>query len=180
VQKIFPLFKKNIGAATEKLVGVSWNIPPSRRVLRMQTWIASIQETINLERGLLMKQHNCLMGLGVAMLVGFSQSSIAAGDASHGQALYQSLCAACHTIDYNGAGPAHKGLFDRKAGSNPKFLYSPSVKASTIIWTEDTLDKWLTNPEALIPGQKMGVSVSSAEDRADLIAYLKKETIVKP
>jgi cytochrome c len=122
-----------------------------------------------------MKQDHLLLGLGVAMLTGFSSPAIAAGNAIRGQALYQSMCTACHSIDYNGIGPAHKGLFDRKAGSRPDYTYSPAVKASPIVWTEKTVDKWLANPAKLIPGQKMGFLVPAAKDRADLIAYLKKE-----
>ena len=85
------------------------------------------------------------------------------------------MCVACHSIDYNGVGPAHKGLFGRKAGTRPDYVYSPAVKASSIVWSDKTLDKWLANPEKLIPGQKMGFMVPAAKDRADLIAYLKKE-----
>ena len=85
------------------------------------------------------------------------------------------MCVACHSIDYNGVGPAHKGLFGRKAGTRPDYVYSPAAKASSIVWSDKTLDKWLANPEKLIPGQKMGFMVPAAKDRADLIAYLKKE-----
>jgi len=122
-----------------------------------------------------MKQNHVFLGLGLAMLMGFSGAAAAAGDTIRGQALYQSMCMSCHSIDYNGVGPAHKGLFGRKAGSHADYLYSPAVKASSIVWNEKTLDKWLTNPEKLIPGQKMGFMVPDAKDRADLIAYLKKE-----
>jgi cytochrome c len=122
-----------------------------------------------------MKQDHVFLGLGLAMLMGFSGAAAAAGDTIRGQALYQSMCMSCHSIDYNGVGPAHKGLFGRKAGSHADYLYSPAVKASSIVWNEKTLDKWLTNPEKLIPGQKMGFMVPDAKDRADLIAYLKKE-----
>jgi len=101
----------------------------------------------------------------------------AAGDVLRGETLYQGRCAACHSIDYNGVGPAHKGLFDRKAGTQAGYIYSPALQASTVIWTESTIDKWLTNPEKFIPGQKMGFLVPSAKDRADLIAYLKKATV---
>jgi cytochrome c len=103
-----------------------------------------------------------------------------AGDAARGQTLYQTRCTTCHSIDYNGVGPAHKGLFGRKAGSVADYAYSPAVQASTVIWSAQTLDKWLTNPEKFIPGQKMGFMVPNAKDRADLIAYLKKETVAKP
>ena len=95
------------------------------------------------------------------------------GDATQGQSLYQSRCAACHSVDYNGVGPAHLGVFGRKAGSAPAYNYSAALTDSQIVWNEGKLDSWLSNPEKLIPGQKMGISVPSAKERADLIAYLK-------
>lgn len=100
----------------------------------------------------------------------------AAGDAVRGQTLYESRCIACHSIDANRVGPAHKGVFGRKAGAVAGYAYSDAVKASEIMWDERTLDKWLANPEQLIPGQKMSYSVPEAADRADLIAYLRKES----
>ncbi|PFH10778.1 cytochrome c [Collimonas sp. PA-H2] len=122
-----------------------------------------------------MKQNRLFLGLGLAMLTGFSGAATAAGDTIRGQELYHTMCMSCHSIDYNGVGPAHKGLFGRKAGSHADYLYSPAVKSSSIVWTDKTLDKWLSNPEKLIPGQKMGFMVPAEKDRADLIAYLKKE-----
>jgi cytochrome c len=53
------------------------------------------------------------------------------------------------------------------------FDYSPALKASRIVWSEKTLNTWLTGPEMLIPGQRMGYSVGEAKDRADLVSYLK-------
>ena len=103
----------------------------------------------------------------------------AAGDATRGETLYHGTCAACHSIDYNGVGPAHKGVFNRKAGTQTGYIYSPAVQASGVIWNESTLDKWLTNPEKFIPGQKMGFMVPSEKDRADLIAYLKQASAQK-
>lgn len=99
-----------------------------------------------------------------------------AADAVRGQSLYQQRCASCHSIEYNGVGPAHKGLFGRIAGKLPNYAYSPALQASSIVWDANSLDKWLRNPEQLVPGQKMGYSVPSARDRADLIAYLKTAT----
>lgn len=116
------------------------------------------------------------VGFGIAMFIGLGGTALAGGDPLRGQTLYQNSCASCHSIDYNGVGPAHKGLFVRKAGSLPDYAYSQALKSSSIVWTPDTVDKWLRNPEQLIPGQKMGFMVPSAKDRADLIAYLKKET----
>lgn len=105
-----------------------------------------------------------------------SSFAYAKGNIQNGQLLYSSRCIACHSIDANRTGPAHRGVFGRKAGSVINFDYSLSVKKSRIIWNEKTLDKWLANPEKLIPGQKMGYSVPDAKDREDLIAYLKSQT----
>ena len=99
--------------------------------------------------------------------------SVQAADLIRGKKLYESRCIACHSSDDNRAGPAHKGVFGRKAGLAKGFDYSPAVKASKIVWTEKTLDRWLTDPQKLIPGQKMGFSVPEANDRADLIEFLK-------
>ena len=113
------------------------------------------------------------IGLIIALLVAAS-NAVAGGDAERGQSLYQSRCAACHSIEYNGVGPAHKNVYGRKAGSGPDYAYSEALKRSTVVWNEMTLGIWLASPEKLIPGQKMGFSVPNAKDRADLIAYLKK------
>lgn len=97
----------------------------------------------------------------------------AGGDAKNGARLYSSRCIACHSIEVSMAGPSHRGVFGRKAGGVVDFDYSPALKKSTIIWNEKLLDKWLANPEKLIPGQRMGYSVSNASERKDLIEFLK-------
>lgn len=106
-----------------------------------------------------------------------STASYASGDEKRGEQLYSSLCIACHSVDANLAGPAHRGVFGRKAGSANGFDYSPALENSKVIWNERTLDRWLMNPEKLIPGQQMAISVSSAKDRKDLIAFLKIQTL---
>jgi cytochrome c len=60
----------------------------------------------------------------------------------------------------------------RRAGSVAGFDYSPALKASRIVWDAATLERWLTDPEALVPGQRMGYSLGDAAVRADVIAYL--------
>ena len=112
----------------------------------------------------------------VAMLAMAAAADAAAADAAHGQELYESRCGGCHSLDANRVGPAHRGVYGRKAGSAPNFNYSTAVKSSTVVWEEKTLDAWLTNPQALIPGQRMNFGVAAAEDRADIIAYLRKES----
>jgi len=103
----------------------------------------------------------------------------AAGDAGSGRALYQARCTACHSLDYNGVGPAHRGVFGRAAGEAKGFAYSEALKSSHLVWTEETLDRWLADPEKTAPGQRMGVNVPDAKERADLIAYLKQSAAAK-
>jgi|SRR5882672_626520 len=100
----------------------------------------------------------------------------AAGDPDAGKALYQARCSACHSLDYNGVGPAHRGVFGRQPAQAPGYAYSDALKAVGQAWNEETLDRWLANPESVAPGQRMGVNVPDAKDRSDLIAYLKKAT----
>lgn len=97
----------------------------------------------------------------------------AQGDAARGMELYAQRCAACHSLDFNGVGPAHAGVFGRKAGTALNYSYSPALKASSVVWSDDTLAQWLADPEKLIPGQKMWFAVPVADERQDLIAYLK-------
>ena len=96
----------------------------------------------------------------------------AAGDAEQGKALYAGRCAVCHSVDYNGVGPAHKGVFGGRAGTANGFVYSPALKGATVVWNEQNLDKWLADPEKFLPGQRMSIGVADATERAHLIAYL--------
>ena len=103
----------------------------------------------------------------------FSHHALAAADVSHGEKVYQS-CQDCHSLDTNDLGPKHRGVFGRKAGSIPDYNYSPALKNSGLAWTEETLDKWLTDPQKLVPGSKMFFHLDAAKDRADVIEYLKE------
>ena len=114
-------------------------------------------------------------GLGV-LLLAVAATPARAGDPARGELLYESRCIACHSLDANRVGPMHRGVYGRKAGSVPGFAYSPALTASSVVWTADTLDRWLSDPQSLIPGQRMNFRVALPEDRADIIAYLKQES----
>jgi cytochrome c len=114
-----------------------------------------------------------LIAIGFASLFGVTTAPAFAGDAVHGQEIYESRCIACHSPEANRVGPRHQGVVGRKAGSLTDYSYSKAVKASNVVWDETTLDQWLTNPQAFIPGQKMNFKVADPADRADIIAYLK-------
>ena len=97
----------------------------------------------------------------------------ASGDAARGEVLYQG-CGDCHSIEKNDVGPMHKGVVGRPSGIVPGYSYSPALRNAKIVWTEENLDKWLTDPQQFIPGTKMFYEVKNAQDRADLIAFLKE------
>ena len=102
------------------------------------------------------------------------QAAAVAADAAHGAQVYKT-CALCHAFEKNGAGPKHAGLFGRTAGTVPDYRYSPALQKSGIVWDDATLDKWLADPQALVPGTKMFFNVDSAQDRADVIEYLRQK-----
>jgi cytochrome c len=116
-----------------------------------------------------------MRGLLTVCLLAFASQAHAEGDAERGKVLYESRCIACHSIEANRVGPAHHGVVGRKAGSVKNYDYSAALKQSKVIWDERTLDLWLGDPQKTIPGQKMNYQVSEAADRADLIAYLKRQ-----
>jgi cytochrome c2 len=102
----------------------------------------------------------------------------AEGDLARGEALFKE-CAACHKLDagVNEVGPSLHGIFSHKAAELGDFRYSPAMKRSGVTWTPETLDKYLADPQAFIPANRMPYAgLSNAADRADLIAYLQKAT----
>lgn len=111
--------------------------------------------------------------IAAGLLLACHAEAEAEGDAAHGRQIYESRCIACHSPDANRVGPMHRGVFGRKAGALPGYAYSKALKGADFVWNDETLDRWLANPQELVPGQKMNFKVAEAEDRADIIAYLK-------
>jgi cytochrome c len=113
------------------------------------------------------------MRLAFLSLAVLAASPVCAGDAARGEQVYQA-CGDCHSLDENDVGPRHRGVFGRKAGSLPDYPYSEALKSLNIVWNEETLNRWLTDPQAMAPGAKMKFHLGDATDRADVIAYLKE------
>ncbi|BEV47453.1 cytochrome c family protein [Afipia carboxidovorans] len=116
----------------------------------------------------------------VLLTVGFMTPSLAqSGDVTRGQQDFRA-CAACHSLepDRNMTGPSLAGLWGRKAGTLPSFdRYSDALKSSGIVWNDDTLDRWIADPQRIVPDNDMpfeGIKESGA--RADLLAFLKEAT----
>jgi cytochrome c2 len=83
-------------------------------------------------------------------------SAHAAGDPQQGQKVFTRACKPCHVLEAgkNGIGPSLHGLFGRKAGSVPGYAYPAAMKASKIVWNDETLKRFLIDPHSLVPGDR--------------------------
>jgi cytochrome c len=123
-----------------------------------------------------------------AILLGFAAQGVAAEDLDQriaaanpkrGQLLFMQ-CKACHGLapgEPHKVGPNLNGIFGRTAGTAPGFKYTDATVKSGIVWTPATMDAWLMQPGAVIPGNGMAFpGIASSEDRASVIAYLLSST----
>ncbi len=120
--------------------------------------------------------------LGVLLVVALSRDTALAvqnaptGDAVRGKQVFEKRCTGCHTIVADREGPRLAGVFGRKAGSVAGYAYSAGLKKSGtngLIWDDASLEKWLSDPDAMVPDNNMEFRVPKAQERLDLIAYLK-------
>jgi len=95
-------------------------------------------------------------------------------DAGRGREAFEKRCTGCHALDKIKVGPRLRGVYGRQAGKDAEFLYSDAVKAASVTWDESTLDRWLTDTESVIPGNDMSFRLDSADERGNIIAYLRQ------
>jgi cytochrome c len=117
------------------------------------------------------------ISIGVAIVITVSpERSMAEGEAAKGAQLFRH-CAACHSLepDRHLTGPSLANVWGRKAGTAPGFTrYSEALKKANVTWDAKTLDAFLKNPQAFVPGNQMPFpGIDNSEARADVIAYLK-------
>ena len=127
-----------------------------------------------------MRTSRLVQGGGAVLLALCGAAFAAAPDAAavkHGEEVY-GRCIGCHAVEQNRTGPAHCGLFGRKAGTAPGYTsYSAAMKNSRIVWNEASLSKFLADPMNTVQGTTMTyLGVTDAKERSDLIAYLKQAT----
>ena len=96
------------------------------------------------------------------------------GDAARGKLAFEKRCTGCHAMEGDREGPRLAGVFGRKAGSVAGFDYSAGLKKAGVTWNEVTLEKWLSDPDSMVPDTKMDFHVPKAQERSDLIAYFKQ------
>lgn len=98
------------------------------------------------------------------------------GDAARGKEVFEKRCTGCHALEQDREGPHLKGVFGRTAGTVSGFDYSDALKNSQIVWNEATLERWLTDPQTMVPGANMDFFVAKPGERADVIEFLKEQS----
>jgi len=114
--------------------------------------------------------------LWAAALVLATAPAIGQDKADGGQLLFNNACRTCHTLrdGDNRLGPNLHGIIGRKAGSLPNYAYSSAMKNADLVWDTATLDRFIANPDQVVPGHNMKPygGHASAEERAGIIAFL--------
>jgi cytochrome c2 len=118
----------------------------------------------------------CLFALAAVLAGPTAHADDAEGDAANGKEVFMaSGCPACHGVtkdDNAKVGPNLVGVVGRKAGTTPSLLGSENMKKYGVTWSAETLDEFLTNPSAKVPGTAMAGILADRQQRADVIAYL--------
>jgi cytochrome c len=122
-----------------------------------------------------------LYGFVAVAILALGGPALAEGDAAKGKAAF-AKCGICHQVGPGAAtlvGPELNGIVGRKAASIADYTYSPGMKKlgdQGFVWSEANIDKWISDPKAMIPDSPMALAfqgVPDAGERADIIAYLK-------
>ena len=98
-----------------------------------------------------------------------------AQSAKTGKELFEKRCGGCHALDRDKEGPRLGGVYGRTAGKVESFGYSDALRQSGITWKGETLEKWLADPEAVVPGNDMAFRVEKAEERRAIVEYLRQK-----
>ena len=104
-------------------------------------------------------------------------------DVAKGQLVFNNVCRTCHTTieGDNRLGPHLYKIVGRKAGSLPNYDYSSSMKSADFVWDEAKLNRFITNPDEMVPGNNMKPygGLASADDRAKILTFLRSLTTGK-
>jgi cytochrome c len=112
--------------------------------------------------------------VSAATLLALAAAGATKSDPLAGRAAFEKRCTGCHALDHDKEGPRLAGVLGRRAGSVPGFPYSEAIKRSAVVWNEAVIDKWMTDPDTVIPDSDMAFRLSSSSERADIIAFLKE------
>ena len=110
-----------------------------------------------------------------SLLAILATTTARAADPAAGQAVFKTQCGICHSVvqGKNMVGPSLFGIAGRSSGTIEGFRYSAANKAANLVWTPETLDRYLIAPREVVPGTIMTYAgLKDETKRADLIAYL--------
>ena len=120
--------------------------------------------------------------VGFLLLTHAPATGTEAGDANRGAVVWKQ-CKACHVTDTSASGrigPHLYALFGRQAAAVTGYRYSGSMKeagAQGLVWTDQTLERFLKKPKSLVPGTRMAFrGIKDVSDRRDLLAFLRVQT----
>ena len=108
----------------------------------------------------------------------FAIFAVSAAEPLRGEKLYRTHCSSCHSFGCNQIGPKLEGVFGRRAGGEIDYKnYSPAMKASEVVWSEETIDAFIYDPNKVVPGTPMAavVFIEKAKDRQDIVWYLRRQ-----
>jgi cytochrome c len=98
------------------------------------------------------------------------------GDAASGQLVFNNACRTCHTTNEedNRLGPHLHNIIGREAGSVPGYDYSSAMKGAGFSWDKEKLERFIADPDALVPGNRMKPynGLASAADRTRIVSFL--------
>jgi len=116
----------------------------------------------------------CAILIGLALLA--TRRSPTAQAQPAGTSLFNRRCGGCHALDRDKEGPRLGDVYGRVSGSVDSFQYSEALKKFKITWDADSLDKWLTDPEKLVPNNDMAFHLENPDERREIIAFLKQNS----
>lgn len=174
---------------------ISWlmeaDIVRGRKAMNLATWNSySEDKRSNLKREILVMARKGEMPLpqyrlihwnsrinstDLAALTRWAQASPSMAASASDAELFNKRCSGCHSLTTDGEGPRLGNVYGRAAGSVATFTYSSGLKNAHIVWSDATLDKWLSNPDALIPGNEMDFNIDKPQERQAIIRFLKSQ-----
>ena len=106
-------------------------------------------------------------------------SGVARQEPDSGQQAFNNACRTCHMVKEGDdrLGPNLYKIVGRKAGSLQNYAFSSAMKEAGLVWDEENLDRFIANPDQVVPGNNMKPygGLSSSDDRKKIIAFLAQQ-----
>lgn len=124
--------------------------------------------------------YSALLAWAATLLLSGAAQAQDDAEADAGKLAFNNHCRTCHVLDKgdNRLGPSLYDIIGSKAGTAPGYRFSSAMARSGVVWNEKTLDRFIADPNAVVPGNNMKPysGIASADERAKIVAYLKAES----